>query len=377
MNKLRRIFDFRNNTLSIVNKWRIWFIIPLLVLLVAIIVFTSFAIVKKDVAAGFNLGLDFTGGTIMTVPFDKELTEADYDTYYAKIKEVFDEKNIKIESSQISEQSIVVRYKNDANKTDDELASLNDEIKVALQEKFPEVYVNGNQTKNGNFIEVEFIGASVSGELIWKAVVAVSVTLVLILLYIVIRSRIGAVKFEWISAIATIIALMHDALMIFAFTIIFRIRMNSSFVIAIVTIIAYSVNNTMVIFNRVHEEMNIYQDRQTKKDLIAETPVGSKKNVDMIVNGAVTQCLSRTIFTTLTTLVMVVALCIVNVETLREFSLPLLIGLLAGAFSANLIAPSMYALLKKAMLKKQIENDTSAGKKTSKTVRVSKARLVK
>lgn len=376
MEKLRKMFDFRSKSLSIVNKWKIWFIVPAVIILIAVIEFAIFAGIDGHFIGGFNVGLDFTGGTIMTIPFDEELSEEKFDTYFTSIEQVLTEKGIDIESSQISEESIVIRYKNDKDKTDDELSVLNDEIKIAIQQKFPSVFV-GNQTKDGSFIEVEFIGASVSNELIWKAVVSISVTLVLILLYIIIRSRIGSVKFEWMSAIATIVALIHDSIMIFAFTIIFRVRINSSFVIAIVTIIAYAVNNTMVIFNRVHEEMAYYADNYSKKDLIAENPVGNKKNVDMIVNKAVTESLYRTINTTLTTLIMVGMLCIVNVETLREFSLPLLFGLLAGAFSANLIAPSLYAILKKNSLKKQIEKMGGYVATNTKAVRVGKSKLVK
>ena len=238
MSNFKNRLNFNDKTLNIVGKRKIWFMIPIIILVIASIIFSVFAIINNSFQDGMNVGLDFTGGTIMTVPVGTDLVD-NYDEYVERINTVFEANDLTIGNTQISENSVVVRYKNILD-TDEAMSELNDKVKVALEAEFSEIYTHGF-TSAGDFIEMEFIGSTVSSELISTALLAIFITLILILCYVIIR-------FEWISAIAAVIALLHDALMIVALTIIFRVQIKSTFVIAIVTIIAYSKNNNNFIF---------------------------------------------------------------------------------------------------------------------------------
>lgn len=333
MSNFKNRLNFNDKTLNIVGKRKIWFMIPIIILVIASIIFSVFAIINNSFQDGMNVGLDFTGGTIMTVPVGTDLVD-NYDEYVERINTVFEANDLTIGNTQISENSVVVRYKNILD-TDEAMSELNDKVKVALEAEFSEIYTHGF-TSAGDFIEMEFIGSTVSSELISTALLAIFITLILILCYVIIR-------FEWISAIAAVIALLHDALMIVALTIIFRVQINSSFVIAIVTIIAYSINNMIVIFDRVREELKI---------ATAQKINNKKLDIEFIVNNSVTMTLNRTINTSMTTVFTVLMLVILSVQTLREFALPLLFGLLSGGFSATCIAPSLFVIIKKKMMKR-------------------------
>ena len=139
---------------------------------------------------------------------------------------------------------------------------------------------------------------------------------------------------------AAVIGLLHDVLMMLAFMVILRnfVQMNSSFIAAMLTIVGYSINNTIVIFDRIRENAR-------------KAPSEKKENV---VNKSVKECLGRTINTTLTTLVTIVALYVLGVASIKEFALPIIIGILSGAYSANMINGYVWAFLeeKKILTKK-------------------------
>ena len=134
------------------------------------------------------------------------------------------------------------------------------------------------------------------------------------------------------------IGLVHDVLIMLSFMVILRsfVQMNSSFIAAMLTIVGYSINNTIVIFDRIRE--NKKKSADADRDAIAST--------------SVKECLGRTINTTLTTLVTIVALYVLGVDAIREFSLPIIVGILAGVYSANLINGYVWAMLEGLLAKK-------------------------
>ena len=144
------------------------------------------------------------------------------------------------------------------------------------------------------------------------------------LLYITIR-------FEFKSGVAAIIALVHDCAIMLSFYAIFRVPINTTFIAAILTIIGYSINNTIVVFDRVRENY-----RRSKRAPFNET-----------VNNSVKQTLTRSINTTITTLLPVVMLFIFGVNSIRQFTIPLIVGLVAGTYSSVLLAAPVWAWLKK------------------------------
>ena len=174
--------------------------------------------------------------------------------------------------------------------------------------------------------------ATVSSEILKSALLAVSVALVLMLIYIVIR-------FELLSGLAAVLALVHDLLMMVCFMAIFHIEINSTFIAAIITILGYSINNTIIIFDRVRENIALYAHKRINGKLVKPA---------YIANKSVQETVWRTINTTLTTLIVIAMVAIIGVSDIRVFALPIISGLLAGTYSSVFLAPTFWAMLAKA-----------------------------
>ena len=141
-------------------------------------------------------------------------------------------------------------------------------------------------------------------------------------------------RFQLAYGIAAIIALLHDVLVVFAVYAVLRIPLNSPFVAAILTVVGYSINDTIVIFDRVREELG-----------------GRRSNLEEVVNKSISQTLKRSINTSLTTLLAILSLYIMGVESIREFTLPLLAGITVGTYSSVCIAGSLWVILTKKLRK--------------------------
>ena len=166
------------------------------------------------------------------------------------------------------------------------------------------------------------VSASFSSELLWSALAAILASVVLMLVYI-------AFRFELTSGLSAIIALFHDILIMFCFMAIFRIEINSTFIAALITILGYSINNTIIIFDRV---------RENNKSLYA-----SGQSAAFIANKSVSETVLRTVNTTLTTLLTIGMVAILGVPDIKIFALPIIIGLLAGTYSSVFISPAIWA----------------------------------
>lgn len=175
-------------------------------------------------------------------------------------------------------------------------------------------------------VQTHTIGNDVMTSIIKNAAIAVAVAVVAILIYI-------AIRFTWVSGVAAILALVHDVLVMTALTTIFQIPVNSTFIAAIITIIGYSINATIVIFDRVRE--------------LEKTPSVATLSDAELANKAIASTVWRSILTTITTLVMIVALAIFGNSTIREFALPIIFGLVAGAYSSVLLSASIWVYLRK------------------------------
>lgn len=171
-------------------------------------------------------------------------------------------------------------------------------------------------------MQSDFVGPKFSSSLLRSSIYAILLAIVLVLVYIAIRFRLA-------YAISSIVALFHDVLMMLAMIAIFRLEVSSTTIAAILTIIGYSLNNTIVIFDRVRE--NIKEDR--------------KVCVDSAINSAVRQSLTRTVITSLTTLFAIVPLAILSTGDIKLFAINLTWGILVGAYSSNFIAPGLLVIL--------------------------------
>ena len=290
---------------------KITFILPLIVVLIAIAVIVGVGETTGNYTSAIGIGIDFQGGTMLTVnglEDNEELQDANGSrvtvSYIQRL-------------SGGSGISVTFRYQN-VSGNDNEINDLNNAIIAAVGEQF---YPDG-EVPDG-FITYESIGATAAQDLLSKAGIALAVSTVLILIYIVIR-------FTPTAAFAAVLALIHDVIVMFALTVICRVQINSSFVAAMITIIAYSINNTIIIFDRCREFMK---------------PLKGMKNIDYDAIGdvSVRENMRRSVFTTATTMITVIFLAILGSDSIREFCVPIILGLIAGLFSSVFLATPMWA----------------------------------
>lgn len=278
-----------------------------------IFIIISLVIIAAGVAcyfinSGFNLDIDFAGGTEIII------SGIEYDE--AKITKSLESiEGVEVSTVQKTEDGVLVKTK-----------FLEDAQKTAVENKIPQDF------KDAKISSVDSISPSIGNELWTSAAASIAIAALLMLLYITFR-------FEVLSGIAAVIALIHDLLIMIAFYAIFRIPVNTSFIAAILTILGYSINATIVIFDRIREN-----SRQAAKN---ETFFG-------VVNRSIKQTFARSVNTSLTTLFTLVVLYIIGVDSIKEFALPLIVGIIAGTYSSVFISGSIWAMLKgdkKASLK--------------------------
>lgn len=252
---------------------------------------------------GINYGIDFAGGAIIYANIGQE-----YDI--EEVREIIEESGAQAEASYAGEknQDAVIRMK-----LEDNYEELEETIISKLKEKY-------NITNEQ--INTDVVGPAVGKELTLNAIKAIAISWGLILVYIWIR-------FELKSGFVAIIALIHDILIMFSFVILSGMQINSSFVAAVLTIIGYSINDTIVIFDRIRENMKRY---------------GKKLSHREIVNKSINDSLSRTVNTSLTTLFTIVAVYVLGVDSIKEFSLPIIVGIIAGTYSSVFIAGPIWAI---------------------------------
>lgn len=301
--------------LKIVNKWKIWFAIPAVIMIAGIIMLF---------VPGMNVGIEFTGGTIMTVTLGELADGANYNASVAKITDII-EKNggevsyfQKSSAEETSKSAIDFRFRVKGESTD-----IVNQIKNDVAAEF------GGDAADTSFITSETIGESASRDLLKNAILGAAIAIALIMIYVIIR-------FEFWSGVTAVLALIHDVLIMIALTVIFQIQVNSSFVAAVITIIAYSINNTIVIFDRIRERVK---------------PIDDKSRIDYeeVADEAVSNTLTRTLFTSATTLITVIFLAILGVPSMREFTLPIIFGLVAGTYSSIFLSTPAWALINKAI----------------------------
>ncbi|MEE0314381.1 MAG: protein translocase subunit SecF, partial [Butyrivibrio crossotus] len=188
---------------------------------------------------------------------------------------------------------------------------------------------------NPDKLSSEKISATISSEMRRDAIIAVVVATICMLIYIWIRFR--DVKF----ATSAIIALIHDVLIVITFYIISRIPVGNTFIACMLTIVGYSINATIVIFDRIRENMKIM----------------TKSTLSEVVNSSITSTLSRSINTSLTTFIMVLMLYVLGVSSIREFAAPIMVGILAGGYSSVCITGALWFMMKKSSYKRALKKE--------------------
>ncbi len=270
--------------------------------------FVVMGIYKVNTGDMLNFSLDFKGGTATAVTFDKAMTLEEVTSDVVPFVEDITKSAVQIQTVQNSNEII---FKS---------TSLNMEQRDALDQMFMEKF-NVPQS----MITSETISSTISNEMKSDTLIAVAVSIICMLIYI--RIRFSDIRF----GISSVVALMHDVLIVLAFYAVARVSVSNTFIACMLTIVGYSINATIVIFDRVRENMAEMTRKETLKD---------------VVNKSITQTLSRSIFTSLTTFIMVAALYVLGVTSIREFALPLMVGILCGTYSSICIAGGLWYVLR-------------------------------
>lgn len=265
------------------------------------------ALVMTVLGYGMNLGIDFTGGTLMTYNMGGEFSSDDVNAALAECGVT----DAQIAKAGEDETQVQIRISDKEN---------TDELRAALEEKLSASY------PAMEYVDITRVGAVAGRDLITNAIKSVSFAAILMLLYI-------AVRFDFYSGLAAVIGLVHDVCIMLSFMVLLRgfIRVDSTFIAALLTIVGYSINNTIIIFDRIRENSHKAGVRSLPRE--------------EIVNKSVTESLPRTLNTTITTLLTIVTLYVLGVDSIKQFALPLIIGIVSGTYSANLINGYVWAAL--------------------------------
>ena len=347
-------FDLHSVDMRVVQNKKKWFMIPLIVLVLAIIMGVIYGVVFNG--AVFNVGVDFTGGYAITVKIGTKLDDPDERKQYedtiidiiehpseysenvpelAEVKEGFTVRDIAAQNEG-TDRSLRILFTASGysdlqmvGTSDDDSNGIVDYLCTAIEQELR----SAEDLYSIKATSEERTTATVSTELIVTAICGVLMSLALMLIYV-------AVRFELMSGVVALICLVHDMIMMVLFMCIFHIELASTFIAALITILGYSINNTIIIFDMI---------RDLNKRGTCGTPTE-------IANISVRDTLVRSINTTATTFITVAMIAIMSavfsVWDLLTFCLPLMAGLIAGMFSSVLLAPTMWALIKTRQLKK-------------------------
>ena len=300
--KERKSIDF-------IGKKAVFFTISGIIIAAGLI---SMGVHSATEGKALNYGLDFMGGTSTTADFGKDMTiediENDIIPYVEKVTGDSDVQATKVEGT--TQVTIKTR-------------TLSLDERQELEDTLAE-----NCDVDASTITSQSISSTISGEMRSDALKAVIVSCIFMLLYIWFRFK--DIRF----AASAILALVHDVLVVITVYALVRISVGSTFIACVLTIVGYSINDTIVIFDRIRENLALKTGKQTAEDLRE------------IANKSLTQTLSRSINTSITTFIMVVMLYILGVASIRDFSLPLMAGLVCGAYSSICIATELWYVMK-------------------------------
>ncbi|MDD3395748.1 MAG: protein translocase subunit SecF [Acidaminococcaceae bacterium] len=297
---------------SIVKNAKIFFSITIIFLLIGI---------GSMFTRGFNLGIDFTGGTIMDLEFTNPAS-------INQVREVLKEHDLG--------NSVIQLGTSDATASESKSVLIRTGV---ISDDERRVVMEDMKSKVGDYsvLRVEQVGATVGNELVQQAVIAIVLSWVLMIIYITIR-------FEFKFAIAAIIALIIDVLVTLSWFSLAKMEMDSSFVAALLTVVGYSVNGTIVVFDRIRENLKRHRRSESLGDM---------------VDNSIWQTMARSLYTVATSLVAVIAIFLFGGETIHNFSFAMMVGFGSGAYTSTLLAGPMWSFFK--------EHSEPQGKIQSKT----------
>lgn len=292
-------------TVDFLGKKTIFFAVSIAVIVAG---FAFMGIHRAKGENSLNYSLEFVGGASTNVTFPEDMTIAELDSKVVPmIEDITGDGNVMSQKVQGTKEVI---FKTRTLSVDER-----EEMKATL--------VNNFGVDEAS-ITVENISSTISSEMKRDTIVAVAVAVVLMLIYI--RIRFSDIRF----GISGVTALLHDVLVVIAFYAVARVSVGSTFIACLLTLVGYSINATIVIFDRIRESMNDGAAAGNLKDL---------------VNKSISQTLSRSIFTSLTTFIMVAALYVFGVTSIREFALPLMVGIICGTYSSVCLSGALWYMM--------------------------------
>lgn len=295
-----------NFNFDFVGRRRWWYALSLLIIIPGIIAMA----LHRPV---LNFGIDFTGGNIIDVQFQQPVSAG-------QVREVLTGLDLGTSSIQATGNNEFLIRTPELNEEQ------TDRLIGALRDKIGQLDLKRN----------EKVGATIGRELTIKGIEAMAIAWVLMVIYITFR-------FEFLSGLAAILALIHDVLVTVGLFAIFRWEVDSTFVAAILTIIGYSINDTIVIFDRIRENLRLRR----------------KETIEELVNRSINQSLTRSINTVLTVVIALLALMLLGGETTRTFALAMLIGTISGAYSSIFTASPLWIDLRNLTRERHRQAETS------------------
>lgn len=287
--------------MQVVQKRKIWFTISLVLIFIGIIAMPVNALMGNGI---LNFDVEFSGGIEIQLDLGEDFNNNDVTQI---VKNITGQSAPQVQRI-LGKQQVNIKVKEVKNSQEQDLETL---FENAFKEKYPKAEV----------LSYANVSATISSEMQITAVVAVLIACVAMLIYITIRFK------DWRSGVSAIIALVHDVFIVLMVYSVLRVPVNNSFIAAILTIVGYSINNTIVIFDR-----------------IRENKINSHKNINYeeLVNKSVKETMTRSLYTSITTLFTVVALYIFGVASIKEFALPMMVGIIAGTYSSIFISTSVW-----------------------------------
>ena len=281
--------------MMIMNKTKIWFGLSIAIITMGLIM---------GMINGLNMGIDFTGGTMMQFNLGQEIK-------VDEIKDVIADFALDADIIHAGQDKheIIIKTKADLNNNERQ------EIFNAFKEKY--------NLADEDFLLAEQFGPTIGEEIRNKALLSIAIAALGMLAYITFR-------FEVKFGVAAIVALLHDIFIVLSIYAIFRIPVNSSFVAAILTIVGYSINDTIVVFDRIRENVKFMK----------------KATFEEIADTSINQTIARSINTSFTTLLSIITLYVLGVDAIRQFALPLIAGIATGTYSSIFIASPVWTLWK-------------------------------
>jgi preprotein translocase SecF subunit len=281
--------------LQVIKKSKLFLIISLVVILIGLVMIPI---------RGLNVGIDFSGGTLLQIELNERIE-------VSEIREITDsfDPSASIVHAGLNQTQVIIKTTLDMESPE----------RYEVFSQFKERY----QLTEEAFLHQQKFEPSIGQEIQNRALISVLIAAIGILIYITLR-------FEWQFGLSAVAALLHDVLIGIAVYSILRIPINSSFIAAMLTIVGYSINDTIVVFDRIRENMKSMH----------------KVPFEEIIDTSISQTIVRSINTSMTTLFAITALYVFGVEAIREFALPLIVGILAGTYSSIFIASPIWYRLK-------------------------------